>query len=45
MKNNFFVYVYSTLWVRAITSAMEECATLEKSIAAEKALFSIASKI
>jgi hypothetical protein len=42
--NNLFVYLSSTLWVRAINNGVEECQAAEKSIAADKALFAVKGK-
>jgi hypothetical protein len=43
--NYFIPHFFSTLWVRSINNAIEECQALEKTIGVDKALFSPAGKI
>ncbi len=37
-------YFFSTLWVKSINNAVEECQIAEKSIQADKAMFTITGK-
>lgn len=40
----FINYFFSTLWVKSINNAVEECQAAEKSTLAEKAAFSVAGR-
>ena len=47
MHNSFLEFhdnLFSTLWVKSINNAVEDCQLAEKSIQADKAMFTVTGK-